>query len=898
MADNYMQDIIDVNLNSGSIYRGWLAHSIGTGDNKANRFGVRVFRDGLPVDLTGVSCQGYFHNSNGDNIALTTEGTVVENVAFVELPQACYSYEGQFTLVLKLVGGGHTTTVRVVDGMVDNTFTGSPVAPTTSVPTYQEIIAQYEAMQEATEDAEKAFADVPLIEGSLAKPATSYSRTNNYYIVLPEALEVGKVYRLAVKSATGGTYSLQAGTEAVASSMVDDILTDEAFVANMPIYALYTPSTTGIRYFRISSEAVTWYLDIAEIVNGVALAALEANVAELNTTTGELVALTGNTTLPTTAQTLTGAIAEHEGDITRLDGTVSDHSAEILHLNQVVERVPILQVDVDGLKAGKVNIPRDQNLNPFHGTAGQVLRTNGDGSTTWVNVGTPTDVQTEAAINAWLNAHPDATTTVQDGSLTAVKFSDALKLKTIKDYVCPELFGAVGDGETNDVEAFLALGAFCENKADIDIYFAPGKTYYIDMTGREEYAAMTLQNVQTLRIIGNNAAVHMKSLPENNLKYFLQLWEHCHDVEISGFRLYSEYDQTATPYGTHTRVNSIGSNVTMISICNVDIDTVRIRDMQFEYSDVAIDVIGRSTDLVSKSKNIFVENVKSYRHAMGVYTAYCENVRIRDCEFTGAEEYGDGDHHVYIRGNAKNVIIENVKGTSDKYFGNMFQFYPETGEARYTDYNVILADLDLVGAAISTFRNGIHATLRNINFTDASGETNPTSIPAIGLYNEAKILICDSVINGRNLILGGNSTAEVEVVNVTINNDAIDCLTDAPGAKFTFRNCNFTGKRLVALASGASRYLFDSCKVKATASSSGYLITDRSATAEILMMNCFVDMGSLITAINNNSVAAADKYIGNAFVSSGSSPKIGTVAKNPSVHVWNNSLNYVAAGLT
>lgn len=148
----YRSDIADIELNGGNIHRSFLHHSIGSGDNMANRFGVRVARDGEPVDLTGVSCFGYFRNAEGTNIALTTEGTVAGNMAFVTLPQACYNVEGQFMLAIKLVGGGITGTMRIVDGVVDNTNTGGAVAPTEDVPTYTEILAVYEQMQEAVED--------------------------------------------------------------------------------------------------------------------------------------------------------------------------------------------------------------------------------------------------------------------------------------------------------------------------------------------------------------------------------------------------------------------------------------------------------------------------------------------------------------------------------------------------------------------------------------------------------------------------------------------------------------------------------------------------------------------------------------------------------------------------
>lgn len=67
-----------------------------------------------------------------------------------------------------------------------------------------------------------------------------------------------------------------------------------------------------------------------------------------------------------------------------------------------------------------------------------------------------------SAVGDWLDEHPEATTTVLDGSLTESKFSDALKLKTLKDYVTPEMFGAVGDGTTDDSSAFTAMFDYIE----------------------------------------------------------------------------------------------------------------------------------------------------------------------------------------------------------------------------------------------------------------------------------------------------------------------------------------------------------------------------------------------------------------------------------------------------
>lgn len=100
-----------------------------------------------------------------------------------------------------------------------------------------------------------------------------------------------------------------------------------------------------------------------------------------------------------------------------------------------------------------VNLPTDEYNQPDFGEAGQLLRTKGDGSTEWVNAGLPTDAQTAAAIAAWLNDHPEATTTVLDGSITETKINSTF-LKDIKNpFATPEMFGAAGDGVTDDTLA-------------------------------------------------------------------------------------------------------------------------------------------------------------------------------------------------------------------------------------------------------------------------------------------------------------------------------------------------------------------------------------------------------------------------------------------------------------
>lgn len=65
----------------------------------------------------------------------------------------------------------------------------------------------------------------------------------------------------------------------------------------------------------------------------------------------------------------------------------------------------------------------DSLVFPKYGTLGQVLTTLANGETKWENPVVPSDAQAEEVITAWLNDHPEATTTVQDGAITNAKMN-------------------------------------------------------------------------------------------------------------------------------------------------------------------------------------------------------------------------------------------------------------------------------------------------------------------------------------------------------------------------------------------------------------------------------------------------------------------------------------------
>ena len=221
-----------------------------------------------------------------------------------------------------------------------------------------------------------------------------------------------------------------------------------------------------------------------------AIAEHEEDISGLRSDIESVEAKIGNTEMGTTASTITGAIAEHEADISALKtkvgnaemgttaptitGAIAEHETDISALktkigntamgttaSTVTGAIAEHEVDISGLKSGKVNKP---STNP-NGTSGQLLRTNGDGSTQWVDQGLPTDEQTTNAINAWLDAHPEATTTVQDESLTINKL-----VVGALGYVTPGMFDAVDSNGIADIPAMQAMVSFAiENHLDIKL---------------------------------------------------------------------------------------------------------------------------------------------------------------------------------------------------------------------------------------------------------------------------------------------------------------------------------------------------------------------------------------------------------------------------------------------
>lgn len=143
---------------------------------------------------------------------------------------------------------------------------------------------------------------------------------------------------------------------------------------------------------------------------------------------------------------------------------------------------------------------------------------------------------------------------VQDGSLTENKFSDALKLKTIKDYVTPEMFGAVGDGVTDDSVSFQS--AINSNRP---VFLE--KTYLIDGV-----------NLITGTVVYGHGTIIQKTAQSPAF-----VSENTNNVIITGVRFVSK----TGAFEERTNGAFLFSGCSNVNIYNVDCDSQADRNFVF-----------------------------------------------------------------------------------------------------------------------------------------------------------------------------------------------------------------------------------------------------------------------------------------------------------------------------
>ena len=473
------------------------------------------------------------------------------------------------------------------------------------------------------------------------------------------------------------------------------------------------------------------------------------------------------------------------------------------------DEVNALSESINTMQTHKVAIPLDTNNRPTNGTNGQVLRTKGTGATEWAAIGLPTDEQTRTAVSNWLTEHPEATTTVQDGSLTHEK----LALGTL-NFVTPGMFGAIGDGITDDTTAITNL-----LNCNVPTIIFDKKTYFVT---RE------IATDKNHEIIGNNATIEFS---ENTQVSDIRLlkFDGVDSLSVKNLNFSIKCTNTS-PFPNTGEANTDGILVSCVNCYNVTIEGCKF------------DVIDNG---VSFGCTCF-----------WVSGTYGDNYNISNCIFNNASN-GQRGGCAWFFGNHRNVTINDsvlINSTLDE---NACTWTP--------DDSTVAVDL--------TFNN-CRFQVTGANHQILSSQKNSHLYIYNSIIEENVDNVCSCVVkaNGGSAIVDG---CEMVLYGRSTNKAF---LSTGAGSKIVVANCNIKHTSLdnnnnsVIWLSDNGNMIFDRNRVTLTGDNLTYLIIDtNSGNSTLSMADNVVEFdGDVSNLINdyNAVVALNNSFVGNYYFNS------------------------------
>lgn len=127
-----------------------------TNDDAAHQITVQLYRDKEAIALpSGATVNGYFIRYN-DNATVPLTGTVSGNAVSVTLNKSCYSRNGQFALIIKVLADDAISTVFYGEGSIYASTTDTVVDPENIIPSLEDLLAQIDVMKTATAESKEA----------------------------------------------------------------------------------------------------------------------------------------------------------------------------------------------------------------------------------------------------------------------------------------------------------------------------------------------------------------------------------------------------------------------------------------------------------------------------------------------------------------------------------------------------------------------------------------------------------------------------------------------------------------------------------------------------------------------------------------------------------------------
>jgi hypothetical protein len=278
----------------------------------------------------------------------------------------------------------------------------------------------------------------------------------------------------------------------------------------------------------------------------------------------------------------------------------------------------------------------------------------------------------DESVQNWLDAHPEATTSVEDHSLTYEK----LVIGTL-GFVTPEMFGAVGDGVT---DCLPALNRMMEEIDEGTIIIFPPGTYVVSDSFNVYKSGTKLffsdGATMKMSIVGGDSASsingHMLGIYNPNNKLSNQNeWVLTRDVSIIGGNFIAEStgnNENAIGIGLHCEnIKIIGVHILKANrkgiTAQYDVSNLLIRDCIVENCN-SYGISVESNNMNPHCHDVIIENTIAVVDCKRVLNANgVDGLRIENCVFKTdeLESYG-----IYIYSGTDTVVNNcNARGTKN-----------------------------------------------------------------------------------------------------------------------------------------------------------------------------------------------------------------------------------------
>lgn len=380
------------------------------------------------------------------------------------------------------------------------------------------------------------------------------------------------------------------------------------------------------------------------------------------------------------------------------------------------------------------------------------------------------------SVTNWLNDHPEATTTVQDHSLSI----DKMIIGTL-GYVTPEMFGAIGDGVTDDSEAIRQAFKYG------DIILFSNKTYYID--------SLNIVVNSNTKAIGCGTRIKCASSSVYNRLFDLT---DSKNIYFDGFEFETTRDiEISDNSGTYLK--SMVSCFWLNNTENAVFSNLSFKSFSYDFN------FKSKTDssgvYVAINKNIYILNYVSVDGCMPIYAEMSQYVSVENALIKLGKNVSLYDHCVYLAGGIfnwtfKNVIFDKEDDSSLVLF-NLSAYVDRGAIENLNVYDCVINGG--YGYGITTTITGGNANFYNTKIYSNNG----VALSLNARDGEYNFYNCD--IYGKKGITTASSTIKKLLFkNCEIKSDDDHCFKISNSYTLVLSNCNIYNKKILVHISTSS----------------------------------------------------------------------------------------------